>query len=144
MSKKQRRFCAHYAQPLQKPWNALDKHCNSKHEGQNLGFLVLGKEPLDSMYVNFMEWLKDRKVKLAMKSDYVFKKAEDVPIDPDTHLPFRQDMEICNRNNKKYMEIVRDYLSADGFHLIISQKMRYQLSLRSAKMTARRDTTMRR
>ena len=64
------RFCAHCACMLTQYPADLQQHCNEKHERQNMGFLIHGKEPHRCMYENFNDWLADANLILVVKKDY--------------------------------------------------------------------------
>ena len=85
------KFCASCGHMLRENHKELDKHCKHRHQGQNLGFLVFGKEPKNPMYSNFEEWLVTKCIWLIRVTPYEFKKVEGVPIDPETKEEWRED-----------------------------------------------------
>ena len=85
------RFCANCCQMIKETVKELEEHCKNVHEGQNLGFLVWGKEAKRPMFTNFGEWLANKGVDLITVPGYLFKKVEGVPIDSETGGLYRDD-----------------------------------------------------
>ena len=88
----------------------LEEHCKARHEGQNLGFLVWGKEAKRPMFTNFGEWLANKGIDLITVPGYLYKKVEGVSIDPETGGLYRDDLQMSNTRCRQNQAYVRHFL----------------------------------
>jgi hypothetical protein len=63
------KFCYLCGKKTRAQFQKLQKHYQGQHKGEKPKFLAFGDQPLDCMYSNWEEWLKDPSLPLLVKAE---------------------------------------------------------------------------